>query len=188
MIQLTEWRQDSKLTTPTTWDSGITAVIRSQDSIGWKNLLEGLPSKLWTPYIQQYYDESGLQKYSSRWLQRLLTHLHDLAWGQWEHCNQILHHINTPRQARALTHLDTVIAQEFHAYTLSPTPTLKAFFASSLGPLIFQNVSFKQVWDLNLMTVKQHQERFESVTGHPPQVVSNPDDHLLNWIKSGHHY
>ena len=31
------------------------AVILSQDSIVWKNLLEGLPSKLWMPYIHQYY-------------------------------------------------------------------------------------------------------------------------------------
>ena len=187
LLRLDEWRNARELTTPITWDQGLRAVILSQDSIGWKNLLEGLPSKLWQPYIHQYYYDNGIKKSSTRWLQRFLTHLHDLSWGQWEHRNHILHHLDTPRQVRAITHLDTVIAKEFHDYTLTLTPALKPFFTSSLGSLIFQNVSFKQAWYLNLMTAKQH-HRLSSVTGDHPQVSTPPDERLLNWIKSGYYY
>ena len=188
ILRLTQWRQSKDFTTPTTWDPGITSVIHSQDSIGWKNFLEGLPSTLWTPYIQQHYTESGIKKNPNRWLLRLLRHLHDLAWGQWDHRNQILHQIDTPRQHRAITHLDTVIAQEFHAYTLTLTPSLQPYFISSLGSLIFQNLSYKQAWYMNLMSAKQQHHRLASVTGHPLQDFSPPDERLLTWIKSGYYY
>ena len=187
MLRLTEWRQGIEFLTPPTWDPGIVDIIHSQDSIGWKNLLEGLPSKLWLPHIHNYYVANGVRRNPTTWMQKFLSSLHDLAWGQWDHRNQILHHIDTPCQSRAITHLDTVIAQEFHSCTINLPPILKPFFASSLGSLIFQNLQYKQAWYLNLLTAKQHYGRLASLSGNPPQANTHPDDRLLKWIKTGYY-
>ena len=187
ILRLSEWHQGSKFSSPSYWMQDLWELILSQDAIGWKNLLEGLPSHLWSPYIKSHYLASGAKKTHTRWLQLFLLKLHELAWGQREHQNQILQQTDTPHQARAIAHLDTTIAQAFHTGQTNMTPAIRHFFISPLGSLIFQSVSFKQAWYLNFMTVKQHQARSDTNAGILLPSLTLPDERLLHWIKTGYY-
>ena len=49
--RLNAWRQAIPFTDYPYWSPALRDLIHSQDTLGWKNLMEGIPSTAWLPYI-----------------------------------------------------------------------------------------------------------------------------------------
>ena len=94
--RLQSWHDNSPLLPDPAWSPSLLALICSQDDIGWKNFLEGLPSKMWIPMLASSYANRRIKKCPRRWLRKVLLSVHELAWQQWDHRNQILHTVDEP--------------------------------------------------------------------------------------------
>ena len=80
------WRDNSPLTADPLWTPSLASLIHSQDTIGWKNFMEGLPSNLWSPFMALHYKTNSIERRPKIWLRKILRAAHHLAWSQWEHC------------------------------------------------------------------------------------------------------
>jgi hypothetical protein len=101
--------------------------------------MEGVPSKLWRPYLAQYLTSQGSSKCPKRLLTKILTAINHQAYSQWKHRNKYVHEDGKPFEQAALRLLDSQITEEFSDKT---TPSLlqinttspTVFCPSSLGP------------------------------------------------------
>ena len=114
--------------------------------VGWKALLEGLPSTEWMQYMSTHYSTHHIRCSPHCWLSTFLHSLHTLAWQQWSHRNQILHQINKPCQKQANHLLISLIIQELTTGPLNLPTSNHHYFQQPLGQLLFQSIPFRQAW------------------------------------------
>ena len=62
VAQLQAWRSNLPFSMDPSWDLRVVAVITTQDTVVWKNFLEGLSSTAWIPYIANHYTACGIRK------------------------------------------------------------------------------------------------------------------------------
>ncbi len=110
--RLHQWRYQLPFTNEAIDPSLLDIVIR-QDLIGWKNLVEGLPTLAWQQQQQQYYSSIGSTKTGKRRIISVLALLNNIAWDQWDHRNHISHNVKLPRHKKAKTILHKCITEEF---------------------------------------------------------------------------
>ena len=106
---LQSWQSSAPLTNDPSWPPTLFSVITNQDNIGWKALLEGLPSKYWKSHIVADIFEQKINKSPQAWISEFLHAILTLAWTQWEHWNTILHQIDQPMQQKAEQLLNSLI-------------------------------------------------------------------------------
>jgi len=112
LLRLSQFHGQQPLTEED-WSPAVKSTIAEQDKIGWKALLEGLPSRRWRLTQHQYYTSVASERSSKRWIATLLQQLGKIAWDQWEHRNAIANGEKHPRQLRALQVLHNQIATEY---------------------------------------------------------------------------
>ena len=96
--RLTDWRDNQPFSNDPTWTPQTVTVLQAQDTIGWKNFMEGLPSLLWTNIMDHHYKTNNIDCSSKTWIKKVLKEVHTLAWSQWDHRNKVLHQDDKPRQ------------------------------------------------------------------------------------------
>ena len=64
---LTKWRDRQPIILQS-YPTGMHDIIRRQQVIGWKNLLEGLPTKAWQLKQAHYYSQNNIVKSHKRWI------------------------------------------------------------------------------------------------------------------------
>jgi hypothetical protein len=110
---LTSWRAKAPFIINLLWPPELVTLMQSQSTLGWKNILEGIPSKLWIPYIGSHLDSTGSTLCPHKYLTNILLAGHHLAWSQWECRNHYLHEEGTPREKQALALLDQQVTLQF---------------------------------------------------------------------------
>ena len=87
-----------------------------------------------------------------------MNSVHNLAWNQWDHQNQILDSIDKPHQKKATLILDDEILEEFMKGPMDLPPVDHHHFQLALGDLFNRTVAFRQAWYLNVMAARQRQD------------------------------
>ena len=131
------------------------STIREQQAIGWKNLLEGLPTKLWQRAQQSYYADNHIRKSSRRWLRSLLRGLHHLAWNMWQHRNDVKHRLAQPRLKKAVALLDKEITTRYLQGPTTLLPGDRYHLQRNLQTLLNKPISYKKNWLLNIHAAQQ---------------------------------
>jgi hypothetical protein len=62
-----------------------------QQEIGWFNFLQGHISNHWAKIQSEYYRLLESHQTGNTWARQLISHLWDITWKMWLHCNYILH-------------------------------------------------------------------------------------------------
>ena len=158
LSRLTAWHDNAAYDIDPTWSPPLQADIASQDIIGWKPFLEGLPSTSWRPYIMAYYTAHNIRKSPNRWLVKLLQAFHDHAWAMWEQRNEVIHLSHQLRQRVAEDLLDSLITHELTQGHLDLPPSDHHYFSQPLGHLLYQSVPYKQAWYENVLTAQERQD------------------------------
>jgi hypothetical protein len=184
VARLNTWRSDAPLLIDPQWPPDIAILIQSQDTIGWKNFLEGLPSRLWVLHMTHHYTTHSISRHPQTWMRQLLRAAHHLAWSQWEHRNHILHHDEQPRLLRANELLNDAIGQEYLQGVCDLPISDHHHFRAPLGDVLALSTTYKQSWYLNVMAARQRQDRRIQETGVPRQVTDH-DPQLTHWIATG---
>ena len=169
------------MVTDPSWSSITQQVIASQDQIGWKNFMEGLPSKLWYRAISHHCESIGSDLSPHRWMSTCLQCLHDLAWGMWEHRNHILHDEAKPREQKAIALLNQAVTQH---YVNGPTQVdpeeRRHYFSHSLINLLNRKKTDKQRWLTNFQAArKRHMDDMDM------EEHNRQNTRLVHWIRHG---
>jgi hypothetical protein len=184
--RLCTWRASLPFRIDPSWNEALTSLIVSQDAIGWKNFLEGLPSTQWIHYISSHYHSIGIDRSPSHAVKKILKEAHSLAWSLWEHRNDILHHLDKPRIHSASAALDTAIIQEHSSGPQNLPPTDHHYFTSALADLLPRSLRYRKAWYLRVTSARlRHFRRLmtDGTIPHPPPPLVNT--RVLDWIKNG---
>jgi hypothetical protein len=205
IARLNQWRADSPLHIDPSWSESLRAVIISQDSLGWKNFLEGIPSILFRHHITHHYSSNGIDRSVKTWLRKVLQLAHDIAWNQWQHRNKILHEDDKPRMKRGIALLDQEICSLYVAGGHTLPAADQYHFQIPIDDLLNRSVQYKQHWYVNVIAAQKRQFRRDNPVGpnqdNDPDRDPNDDDpaagpadddpggfsnpRLLHWIRTG---
>ena len=98
--RLSAWRNNSRPTIMVSSFLGLRSTVQSQEDVGWRSLLEGLPVRGWAEVQQRYYEFIGSRKTGERWLTALIQKLWDVAWDLWDHRNSVVHDKDSNQRLR----------------------------------------------------------------------------------------
>jgi len=125
-------------------------MLESQSMIGWRNLLEGLPSHYMRKLQQQHIIHNQLRSSGKKWTQAFLYKLFRLARLQREHRNEIKHRLKRPRHRRMIQQLHHSITEEMLAGVSALPLVDRCHFEENLVELLQKSLKFKQGWLLNV--------------------------------------
>ncbi len=92
---------------------GVNELVTNQDTIGWKNFLEGCVLQAWAAKQQEYYDWLQRRNTGKRWVTTLIKKLWEISWNMWEQRNGELHDPASPASLREHARLDVRITFEY---------------------------------------------------------------------------
>jgi hypothetical protein len=127
-----------------TWP-GLNALIAEQDSVGWRNSMEGAILQAWAAKQQAYYDWLNRRNTGKRWITNLIKKLWEISWNMWEQRNGELKNLESPASLREHARLDTAITREY----LDPTTLTRRdrrWFRRSKEILFTESLEFKHQW------------------------------------------
>ena len=182
--RLNAWRQNIHFLDDPSWSPSLLSLLQAQDLIGWKNLMEGLPSTLWLPYLSHYLSTQGSLKHPSRVLTRILKAINTLAWSQWDRRNKYIHDDGNLRDKAAVDLLDSQIADEFLRGPDQLPPSDHHHFSPSLLSLILRSTSYKKAWYLNV-TAARHRHLRRLALDAEERAASAATSRLTHWIRTG---
>lgn len=181
---LNSWRADAPMDDiplPPT----IRNAFRDQTLIGWKNFMEGLPSKEWQAIQEQHLQENDYPhpNTSSKWMIGLLKKLHYLAWHQWEHRNSVKHKTGKARQKQAEALLNQRIASLLMQGCQRLPSGDRYHFKHNIVSLLNRPLNYKKSWFLNVTTAIQRMER-RRAKDDSLDTKSRNDSLLYRWLKT----
>jgi hypothetical protein len=112
--RLQSWRTQDAAPAPPTYNwPGVNDLVLQQDSIGWKNFLEGCVLHAWAAKQQEYYEWLQRRNTGKRWITTLIKKLWEISWNMWEQRNGELNDPASPASLREHARLDAKIQHEY---------------------------------------------------------------------------
>jgi hypothetical protein len=139
---LDSWRND-RSPNLRIFQAWIEPAVSHQSVLGWRNLLEGIPSKYWQETQQLYFSRIGSARSPRRWTIAMIQKLWDVAWNMWEHRNGILHN---KEQSIILQQLHNNIRDEFEKGSRDLPKEAHALFTQGCAAVLEKSVEVKQQW------------------------------------------
>ena len=132
----------------------------------------------------RYYSNEGLLKSSKRWARDLLKSLHNLAWKQWDHRNNIKPQTLKPGQNECIQRLNRLIRMEYlQGFSELPVGDQLHFHHNILS-LLRRPLDYKQAWFCNVTSARRRQARRRANNNEVETLTKEASD-ILQWIKTG---
>ena len=178
---LNRWRRQQNIITRH-MEPHIIAALKEQQTVGFQNLLEGLPTCRWRKIQHLYYRQHNIRKSSRRWIRNLLKQLHALAWNQWNHRNEVKHRIAKPRHKKAMRLLRQEILREYALGARTLRPSDRHHLQHNVIDILNKSVGFQQAWLLNVTKSRQRTERIR--TNNPTlDTTTDATQELIQWMQ-----
>jgi len=178
---ITKWRHGTPIIV-NDYPHSLQQLIREQQTIGWQQLLEGLPHKLWKKLQRQYYQYHNIRKSCNKWMDIVMQQLHHLAWKQWQHRNHIKHNIVKPTQLAANTRLNRAIRKEYLTGTKHLMPGDKTHLRINLLTLLTRPLAYRKAWLIAVTHARQRGKRLDTGQNEEHQF-SQEISSLFRWMK-----
>jgi hypothetical protein len=169
------WRH-SRNTTIKISQSWIFPAIMDQEKLGWRNFLEGLPTKSWQEAQKIYFLRIGSLRSPKRWVISLIQKLWEVAWDMWEHRNGILH---DKEQSIILQNLHTDIREEFARGSDGLAQEVKTLFIKGCEAVLAKPVEVKMQW-LARVQLARTRTKAEQALG---KSYGRERKVMANWLK-----
>jgi hypothetical protein len=130
--RLTEWRSSEPHYTARSDLPGLLEAIHAaQDRLGWLAFFEGCIPFKWADVQEAHFIWLGRRNTGKRWATSPIVKLWEIAWGIWDHRNQIKLHVESAQDVVRCYH--ALCSFRMCLWTLWPsTPGLATFQVSSL--------------------------------------------------------
>ena len=176
------WRHSLEMNIPIPPE--VHQAFHEQQQIGWRNLLEGLPSKQWALLQQRYYNSIGSRRTGRSWIRKVLHKLHKLARDQWLHRNSIKHDVLQPRQLAMRRDLNAAICAEYlkGAEDLPPGDVIR--FANPLASILLKQLDYRKAWLANVVAARNRQYK-KRLHNDRVTTISKEQSILFQWMKTG---
>jgi len=178
---ISKWRNNDA-PTYTDHPTHLHDLLKAQHTIGWQQLLEGLPHKLWRITQHRYYQRHRIRKSSQRWMRTVMQQLHHLAWNQWDHRNHIKHTVLQPVYQAGIQRLNNAIRKEFLLGTRHLLRGDRHHLNINYIVLLQRSVTYRKAW---LVTVSHARQRgLRLATGQEAQHgFTTETTSIFNWMK-----
>jgi hypothetical protein len=146
LSRLQSWYEQSEpLPTPTYNWPGLNDLVLQQDSVGWRNFLEGGVLQEWAAKQNEYYEWLQRRNTGKRWITTLIKKLWEISWNMWEQRNGELKNPASPASLREHARLDARIHIEYNDIS---TLTIKdrRWFRRSKEVIFTENLEYKHQW------------------------------------------
>ncbi len=178
LTRLHQWRHQLPFTDVT--DPDVQQALQAQDTLGWKNFIEGLPVKQWAHLQQRYYNSLDSSCSGKQWMASLIKHLNRLGRAMWKHRNDIKHFSDRHRHKEEEIELDHEIVRQFIQGPDDLPAGDRHHFRFNIITLQNRSLAFKQSWFANVMAARRRQAR-KRANDDTLQYASNKQQRLLNW-------
>jgi hypothetical protein len=179
---LQDWRDGNPICLSNLHPDVIDTVLE-QNTIGWKNFLEGLPCSGWANLQQQYYNSKGRRWSSTKWMTGLLKKLHNLAWHQWDHRNKVKHITDKPRDKLAESQLNWEITHLLLQGAGGLPACHRYHFRHSLPSLLGKSLDYRKAWLKNVLEAKDHQEKVRT-QNMEATLKTGKQQLLIKWMRT----
>jgi hypothetical protein len=146
LSRIQSWRnQDERFMAPNYRWPGLNTLVLAQDSIGWKNFLEGGVLQGWAAKQQEYFEWLQRRNTGKRWITQLIKKLWEISWNMWEQRNGELKNPESPASLREHARLDATISREYEDQT-TLTIRDRRWFRRPKEILFTEPLEYKQQW------------------------------------------
>ena len=115
--------------------------------------------------------------------QGLFVRLHNLAWNQWDHRNDVKHRVRRTRQERMNHKLNQEIYKLYQRGSQDIPPAERHHFRCSIINLIQKPNGFKRHWLKNVTATRRRQAR--RIAQNNELDVTTPEQAvLLKWMQT----
>jgi hypothetical protein len=185
LSRLDSFRYGTPQILPTTLSPQVIQAVVAQDTIDWKNLLEGLPATRWKHIQQRHYKRNHIiHKTGRKWMRMLLKHLHNLAWAQWDHRNDVLHNPQSSRNRALSSKLQVELIQEQMRGPEDLPPRDRSHFSHSIASLLNKSEATKQAWLANVTAARHRQARRRNEAT-DARANTEARSRVLTWSRTG---
>ena len=161
LMGIRKWRQKAPIPLDS-FNEDVKTVVRQQNSLGWKNLIEGLPVKGWQNLQRHYYTLHNIRRSSKKWVRGLLQQLFRAARQQWKHRNDVKHRILKPEYTAAMRLLNREIRRELLQGTRRLLPGDRHLVQRNMMELLSRKDTYKQSWYVSIIEArKRGQAQYE---------------------------
>ena len=151
--ELCYWRQGLDAPDITGHSQGIQKVLTSQRQLGWRLFLDGLVSKEWKRYMEEYFLERKSKKGAGLWTSRLIRANWELIFTLWTNRNSQLHNTARIEDLKGKEEIINGIKEEFRIGLGGlPAYGFSSMFSMKEAYIVKRSMDFMIQW---LSIVKQ---------------------------------
>jgi hypothetical protein len=136
---------------------GLNDLISAQDTVGWRNFMEGGILQEWAAKQQEYYDWLQKRNTGKRWITTLIKKLWEISWNMWEQRNGELKNPASPANLREHARINAAIKREYQDL-LTLTQRDRCWLRRPKEVLFTEPLEYKQQW---LESVSLARSRYE---------------------------
>jgi hypothetical protein len=153
----------------------IKLAVMHQSVLGWRNLLEGIPSKHWQETQQVYFSRIGSARSPKRWTIAMIQKMWEVAWNMWEHHNGILHN---KEQSIILQQLHNNIRVEFEKGMTDLPKEAHALLKQGCAAVLAKPVEVKQQWLARIQLARTQAIKLQTLG----QTFGNERRTMARWL------
>lgn len=187
ILHLSNWRKN--ITPEYQMPFMFTDHIDQQSKIGWSRFLEGWVSMEWQKCQQAFYERIRSRKSGLRWITALIKKLWGIAWGLWEHRNEVLHHQDNVVSSAFIRSLDRKITKTYNE--LAQCMLLdkdRHLLHLRLHRILAKDLQYKNVWlDNATLALQATRHRNWSRMEQEQCSVTRMRSNMRTWLPRGSH-
>ena len=151
--ELHAWRKALPLPNINSLPHLLQKAIKQQRQIGWKQFMEGLISKSWGLYMNNYYKRKYSQRKATTWAARLIKYSWEAIFEIWDGRNKQLHDIEHIKDMEDVPELKPIIEVEWTTgLGRLPTVEFSPYFSIKIEELLQKSINSLKAW---LLAVRQ---------------------------------
>ena len=154
--RLREWKRGVPFSQVNTTHPCVEEALREQDLMGWDAVLEGSISQAWRQAQEYYLVFTKSPMTSKRWTSALIQKVFEVAWGQWEHRNGILHDDDNKCNKATELWVNTAIRDQFRVGAGSLPRADHGLFRAGVQRILARTLKRKQGWLHFIRTARQN--------------------------------
>ena len=149
---------------PTTNNTNLINAFIEQETIGWKNFINGFITPSWRQAHTQHLETKRSQKSALLFMSRLQTKIWMIAWDLWEHRNKFHHNKRYSIQPIEENEINNEIIEEWWTGIDNLPPRHNYLFNVSLQNNLKSKIHSKISWLASIWTARDLKAKQEGTT------------------------
>ena len=154
---------------------------REQDSIGWRNFIDGFVSHKWRSTIEARRQASGSRRRGKSWAVGIIRQLWQLSRDVWDHRNEVAHEGEDSMTAQATEELRAAVIEQFEKGRDGiPSRLALHLFQGTIAELLSKPMVVQRAWLHGVLTARERHIR--RTGGEITDGLQASRRVMMNWV------